>query len=123
VGAVLQLDEYLDNLRALLRADPNRWRLVVERQVLARVLPQLRGPQASLEAGLWQLLLLCLDGHEAVTPPLEAALLERAAQAATTGRTLAGTGPAVYPRAGAAVAKALLQLREHGIFPPPKVSS
>ncbi len=119
---MVDLDEYLGNLRALLRAEPARWRLVVERQILARVLPQLAGPRAALEGGLWQLLCFCLDGHDAVAPALDPPTVARATAAAENGRRIDGAAPAAFPRAATAVAAALAELQQHGVYPPPTLN-
>ncbi|MBI5510633.1 MAG: hypothetical protein HY903_17890 [Deltaproteobacteria bacterium] len=116
-----QLPEYIDNVRALLRRAPGTWRLVVERQILATLLPALSGHRARLEPDLWALLCLCLDGHEAEPPALSDALWERAFTAAQGGRNSSDTLPAAYPRAARAVADAILCLRETGVFPRPLV--
>lgn len=122
VSLPTQLFEYLENLRALLRLDAPRWRVVVERQVLSQLLPHLQGSRTNLETHLWELLVLCLDGHESTPPPLDDATWEQALAAVSAGIRLEGEGPAAFGRAARGVADVILSLREHGIHPPPKVS-
>ena len=83
------LPEYLGNLRELLNSDLKRWRMIVERQVLTQVLPKLKGSRTSLEPGLWELLILCLDGVEANAPELDDEHWEAARQAAADGQATA----------------------------------
>lgn len=113
--------EYLGNLRALLRSDMKRWRMVVERQVLSQLLPRVSGSRAALESPLWELLILCLDGVEATAPELTDEQFEAARQAATDGTAYQAAGPAAFPRAAAGVAALISQLREVGVYPPPKI--
>ena len=113
------LAEYVDNLRALLRLDQARWSLVVERQVLSRVLPRLSGSRAKLESPLWSLLILCLDGHDAPTPELTEENWEKARQAAADSKAFSRPGRAVYPHAAVEVAMLMTVLREAGVYPPP----
>jgi hypothetical protein len=117
----VQLAEYLANVRALLRLDPARWRIVVEKQVQAHVLPHIAGTRAQLEPGLWELLILCLDGHEAAVPAMDETRWEAAREAARDGRDSAGQGPAAYPRAAIETALVMVEVRETGIYPPPKL--
>jgi len=115
------LPEYLGNLRALLQSDMKRWRLVVERQVLTQILPRVSGSRASLESNLWELLVLCLDGAEAAAPDLNDERWEAAREAAADGQALLGDGAAEFPRAAIGVAMLLAELREVGVYPPPKI--
>jgi hypothetical protein len=115
-----ELPEYVDNLRALLRLNYGLWRAVVERQILATLLPKLVGNRAKLEAPLWTLLIICLDGHEAPTPACADPAWEQALAAAKTGRGYATPAAAApFPRAAAGVAEVLVILREVGVFPRP----
>lgn len=113
--------EYLANVRALLRSDMRRWRMVVERQVLSQLLPKVAGSRAALEAPLWELLVLCLDGIEATAPELSDEAFEAAKQAAADGHAYLCDGPAEFPRAAVGVAMLLAELREVGVYPPPKL--
>jgi hypothetical protein len=97
-----------------------RWRVVVERQVIAQVLPRLTGTRALLEPAVWELLVLCLDGPEAATPGLDEAQWAKAELATTGGRALQTDEPAAFPRAAAAVRGVLVALRQAGVYPPPK---
>ena len=113
--------EYLENLRALLRSDMKRWRMVVERQVLSQLLPKVSGSRAALESPLWELLILCLDGVEATPPDLTDDGFEAAKQAAADGHAYLGEGPAAFPRAAVGVAMLIAELREVGVYPPPRI--
>ena len=117
----VNLPEYLRNTRELLRLDAAKFSLMIERQVQVRVLPSVAGPRAELEEPLWQLLLLCLDGHEADAPPLTQAAWEKALSAAQNGQAVGNGAAAPYPRAARAVLQTLTTLREVGVFPPPKL--
>lgn len=117
----VQLAEYLANIKALLRLDPNRWRIVVEKQVQAHVLPYIAGTRAQLEPRLWELLVFCLDGHEAPVPEMTEQRREAAVAAARDGRMLAGQQRAAFPRAAVETALVLEELREVGVYPPPKL--
>ncbi len=114
-----ELAEYVVNVRALLLADPARWGMVVERQVIAGLLRHLHGPRAALEPHLWMLFVLCLDGPAAAVPLVDHAAWERLRQAAARGSSSEGDQPAAYPRAALAVAQALTDLRETGVYPRP----
>jgi len=117
-----ELPAYVENLRALLRLDERVWRAVVERQILAVLLPGLSGNRVSLEGHLWDLLVLCLEGHDASPPPLDDARFEQAAASARAGRGLSGIAAAPFPRAARGLVDALVVLRETGVFPRPLVS-
>ncbi len=120
----IQLGEYLDNIKALLRSDESRWRIVVERQVQVQVLPNVTGVRADIERKLFELLILCLDGHEAVLeggPALNDESWEAARHAASIGRSLSGEVEATHPRAAVAVALVIAEVRESGVYPPPKI--
>ena len=121
MGRSVNLPEYLANMRALLRRDEVKFGLMVERQVQVRVLPCVSGARAALEPHLWELLVFCLDGHEATAPSLDDATFERAHDAADAGTRMLGEGEAPFPRAAAAVIRTLDTLREVGVFPPPKL--
>ena len=112
------LPDYLSNIRELLRAKPT-FKLMVERQVQCRVLPKVSGSRAKLEPQLWELLVFCLDGHEASIPELSDPNVERAQQATVEGTTLSGQETAAFPKAANAVLKTLETLREIGVYPPP----
>ena len=116
----VDLREYLDNLRALLRTDEARWRIVVERQVQQQALPKVAGTRHDLEPLLWELLIFCLDGHEATPPALSDDSLETARAAAGDGRGFA-IDKAAYPRAAVATTMTILLLREVGVLLPPKI--
>ena len=116
-----ELPEYVENLRALLRLDLGLWRVVVERQILATLLPHLSGNRVELETHLWALLIICLDGHEAPVPTLSDVTWDKAIAAVKAGRSLANTDDAVFPRAARGLVEALITLRETGIFPRPLV--
>lgn len=115
-----ELKSYADNLRALLTSNATRWGLVIERQVQFAFLPKISGTRAALEPSLWSLLVLLLEGHEAGVPALEDTLAQKALAAALLGQNLAGT-PARFPKAAAAVARAMSELRELGVYPRPKL--
>jgi hypothetical protein len=117
----VQLAEYLANIKALLRLDPNRWRIVVEKQVQAHVLPHIAGTRAQLEPRLWELLIFCLDGHEASVPEMTEQRWEAAVAAARESRMLVGRERAVFPRAAIETALVLAGIREVGVYPPPKL--
>jgi len=121
VAHEIDLQEYLTNTKALLGLDHARWRVVVERQVQAQVLPNVKGTRVELEPQLWALLVLCLDGHLADVPELTEAGWERGVETARKGSQLGGDGNACYPRAALAVVEVMEQLREAGIYPPPLV--
>jgi hypothetical protein len=121
VAGSVKVSEYVDNVRALWRQDPVRWRVVIERQVLVQVLPRLQGTRALLEPDLWQLLVLCLDGPDTEAPPLDDGAFGRAEQAVAKGRALLEDRPAAFPRAATAVHGVLVTLRQAGLYPPPKV--
>jgi len=114
------LAEYLQNIRALLQSDYARFRVMVERQVQVRVLPKLKGTRAGLETELWELLVLCLDGHQVSAPTLDDQTYERAQKATQSGTDLNGEQSAEFPRAAVAVLSALEQLRDVGVYPPPR---
>jgi hypothetical protein len=99
----------------------HKFGIMVERQVQVRVLPGVAGSRANLEPQLWELLVFCLDGHEAEIPGLDDASFERALVAVQSGKTLSGEAQAAYPRAATAVMKAIETLREVGVYPPPKI--
>ena len=122
IATARELPEYVDNLRALLRLDAGLWRVVVERQILATLLPRLAGNRAALETHLWALLIICLDGHEAPPPALTDAAWTKALGAAKTGQGFS-TPAAPFPRAAVGVAEALAALRETGVFPRPLVQT
>ncbi|MBI3178729.1 MAG: hypothetical protein HYZ27_03665, partial [Deltaproteobacteria bacterium] len=116
-----QLAEYATNVRALLASDYARWSVVVERQILSQLLRTLHGQRATLEPALWALLLLCLEGPAAAVPLLDDAAWEQAKAAALQGRRWRGSGGAAFPRAAKALAAALGDLRETGVYPRPLV--
>jgi hypothetical protein len=113
--------EYVTNMRQLLGADRAKFGIMVERQVQFRLLPQVQGHRAALEPQLWDLLVFCLDGHDAPVPRLDDAAYARAAEAVKGAQALAGGRAAAWPRAASAVLAALQALRETGIYPPPKL--
>lgn len=117
----IQLGEYLDNIKALLRGDESRWRIVVERQVQTRVLPNVVGARVDIEPLLFALLILCLDGHQAEIPELTDETWETARDAARSERSMSGEAAAVFPRAAVAVALVITEVREAGVYPPPKI--
>lgn len=104
--------EVTENLRTMLRMNPKRFGIMVERQVQFALLPRLEGPRATLEPPLWDLLALLLGGPEAVAPALDDSAIESATSQARDGQ-------ARFPKSAAAVANALEALREHGVLPPP----
>ncbi len=69
-----------------------------------------------------ELLVFCLDGHEAEIPDLDDAVLERAQEAVQAGKSLSSGEPARFPRAAGAVLEALSTLREAGVYPRPKLT-
>ena len=113
--------EYIDNTRTLLNMNAARYGLLVERQVQVALLPKIQGPRAVLEPALWELLALLLDGHEGQAPALDDTTWAKASACATSGVALSHDGPARFPRAASAVATALAQLREIGVYPKPKL--
>jgi len=114
--------EYVDNMRALLAEQPELYGLMVERQVQSRLLPRVAGSRAHLEPELWTLLVFCLDGHDAAVPPLDDATYERAVAAALGGNGLGSGGAARFPDAAKAVAQTMVELREVGVYPRPRLS-
>jgi len=118
-----QLPEYIDNLKVLLAQDNPMWPMVVERQILATLLPRLSGSRLTLEAPLWILLCLCLDGPTATPVPLCDTAWERVNHAARAGQNSSGAAPARFPKAARGLTDALAILRETGVFPRPLVSS
>ncbi len=112
------VSEYIVNMRGLLRDNPKMFGIMVERQVQGRLLKKLRGKRVDLEPQLWELLIFCLNGHEALAPPLDENLFSRAEQAATDQGRLDASGPACYPKAAQAVLRTMLVLREVGMYPP-----
>ena len=119
--AGVDVPEYLNNIRELLRTDAKMFRIMVSRQVQGRLLPQVEGTRAELEGDLWDLLVFCLDGHEVIAPPLDDEVYGRAQEATEAGASLATEGKAAFPRAATAVLAALDTLREVGVYPPPKL--
>lgn len=117
-----ELSEYAANIRALLRTKPGLFAPAVDRQVRFALLPKLQGNRAALEHHLWNLLILCLDGPDASVPELDAAVWEQAAAAAADGQRRDGQGTAAHARAAAALKDALETLREHGVYPAPKMA-
>lgn len=112
--------EYIESMGALLRQQPELYGIMVERQVQSRLLPKIAGPRVTLEPTLWQLLIFCLEGHEAVVPALDDVLFEKARAAATNRATLAGDQTAAFPDAALAVIRIMETLREAGSYPPPR---
>ncbi|MBC7792314.1 MAG: hypothetical protein H7Z43_01285 [Clostridia bacterium] len=113
--------EYIDNTRTLLGMNAARYGLIVERQVQFALLPKIQGQRAVLEPALWELLALLLDGHDGQVPALDDNAWAKASAAATRGAAFSSDGPARFPRAAAAVARALGELREIGVYPKPKL--
>jgi hypothetical protein len=113
--------EYVGNVRALLNTSAARYGLLVERQVQFALLPKVAGQRAVLEPALWELLALLLDGHEVSAPALDEAAWTKATAAVAAGTGLTHDGPARFPRAAAAIARALTELREIGVYPKPKL--
>ena len=116
-----QLPEYVDNLRALLRSNKARFDMMVERQIQAQLLREMTGLRADLEPHLWALLILCLNGHEAPVPALDEAAFTAAQQSAQGGTGLGQPGPCRYPQAARALVTAMIELRQHGVYPRPKL--
>ena len=119
MSAPEEISGYLDNVKALLRLDAARWRMVVERQVLSQVLPKLSGNRAALEPQLWDLLIFCLDGHDGNAVGMDDERWEQARSCAAEGLALDTERPAAFPRAAVEVAMVLTELRELGVYPPP----
>lgn len=119
----LFLTEYLQNTRALLHKNYSVFHLSIERQVQFQVLPRLVGNRASLEPHLWDLLVLCLDGHEVTAPPLQDTQWNLAKTAVAQQTALLSEKRATYPKAAAAVLKAIETLRAVGVLPPPKLGT
>lgn len=113
--------EYIENMGALLRQQPELFGFMVERQIQARLLPRVAGSRQALEPKLWALLIFCLDGHEAGVPPLDDDAFTRAEQAAREGTGSSGAGAAAYPEAARSVIATLSSLREVGVYPPPRL--
>ncbi|MEM6730160.1 MAG: hypothetical protein AAF658_01315 [Myxococcota bacterium] len=111
--------EVTDNLRTMLRMNAKRFGLMVERQVQVALLPKVQGPRAALEEPLWELLVLLVDGHEATAPPITEEALEDWFECAESAVNHARTDRAAFPKAAAAVARAMRALHEHGVLPPP----
>ncbi|MEZ4271841.1 MAG: hypothetical protein R3C68_10555 [Myxococcota bacterium] len=111
----MSLMEYLHNTRELLRLDPHKFGLTIERQVQFRVLPRIAGSRAALEPQLWELLVFCLDGHESKAPAFDdAAYAEKSAERRRVRAITYSTNAAAYPKAAAAVLAAISTLREVG---------
>lgn len=113
--------EYIGNTKTLLGMNAARYGMLVERQVVFALLPKIQGQRAVLEPALWELLALLLDGHEGQVPALDDNAWAKAAEAATTGAAYSHDGPARFPKAASAVAKALGELRDVGVYPKPKL--
>jgi hypothetical protein len=105
--------EYVANMSALLATDPRRYRSAVARQVQAAILPRLVGTCAELEAPLWRLIHLCLNGTDSSTPAMDERALE-----AVSARLASGTPPICFPESARASWDAFTALRAGGIFPP-----
>lgn len=108
--------EVTDNLRTMLRMNPKRFGIMVERQVQFALLPRLAGPRSTLEKPLWDLLALLIGGPDATAPALNESTIESVS-------TEARSGQARFPKSAAAVVDALETLREHGVLPPPMAMS
>lgn len=113
-----KLDEYIKQIRALLRLDPVRWSVIVERQIQYAVLPKIQGNRARLEPQLWELLFFCLDGHEAVIPPFNESLWQQIPQWLQQETGSHAQHEAVYLAAAKTVFHVMTLLREHGVYPP-----
>lgn len=113
----LDLEEAVDNLRAMLRLNPDRFSVMVQRQVQFALLPKLAGGRGELENPMWSLLVLLVDGHEAPIPALDESSWEQLHARATDEAV--GNEP-TFPTAAKAVAQAFSALREFGHYPPPK---
>ncbi len=115
--------EVTDNLRTMLRMNPKRFGIMVERQVQFALLPRAEGRRAALEMPLWELLVMLVEGHDSIAPPLTDSALEEWMECADAGLNHARDGKAAYPKAAAAVATALRDLREYGVLPAPKLKT
>lgn len=118
-----ELASYVENLRALLSLNEPRYAVMVERQIQAQLLRRMNGTRAALEPGLWSLLVLCLDGHAAEVPALTEPLWERAQAASIARQSFDATRVARFPTAAAALVAALAVMREHGVYPKPKLAA
>lgn len=115
--------EVTDNLRTMLRMNPQRFGIMVERQVQFALLPRVAGPRAALEEPLWELLVMLVEGHEHAPPPFSDQMLEDWMECADAALNHRRDGKAAYPKAAAAVASALRDLREFGVLPAPKLKA
>jgi len=118
IGADI-IHEYLENTQALLQQAPH-FRVGVQRQIQARLLPRVAGVKAELEPALWKLLLFCLNGHlQGVEINEENIVL--AQEAVDKAENYKQNEAASFPEAAKATWQVLSSLQENGIYPPAKL--
>tara|TARA_B100000959_G_scaffold243776_1_gene267294 strand:+ start:327 stop:686 length:360 start_codon:yes stop_codon:yes gene_type:complete len=113
------IDEYLENMQALLKQAPH-FKLVVERQIQHRLLPDMSGVKAELEPALWKLLLFCLNGQShavELTPQAR----EQAHESVGKSENYQQNQAASYPKAAKQTWQILDALHTHGSYPPRKI--
>ena len=109
------LREYTENIRLLLNQDPKRYSVMVERQILFQLVPRLCGSRLELEKGIWELLILCLEGAAAPSVAYETSSYQRVVQ------TLKEQGLQLpFPEAAKTLLQILEILREFGVYPKPR---
>lgn len=117
----MNVAEVTDNLRTMLRMNPKRFGIMVERQVQFALLPRVAGSRAALEPDLYALLVLLVDGHESSVPPPTEQAIDEWLECADSALNHTRDGRAAFPKAARAVADAIRALREHGVLPAPKL--
>ena len=113
------INGYLENTQELLKKNRSLFSMMVERQIMSRLLPRVKGTRVQIEPSLWRLLMFCLDGLGDTIPPLDNESYERALQVAQSNQQWGTSEPIVYPVAARAVVGILDVVREHGVYPEP----
>ena len=114
------INEYLDNIQALLKKEP-QFSIVIERQIQHRLVPQIAGVQAELEPALWRLLCFCLDGPTHELTELSEHNRQVAQKSIENLLNFQQNGPARYPNAAKSIWEIFLILAERGLYPAPKI--
>ena len=118
IGADI-IHEYLENTQALLEQAPH-FRVGVQRQIQARLLPKVAGVKAELEPALWKLLLFCLNGQVQDLEITETNL-NLVQEAVAKAQNYEDNQDASFPEAAKATWQVLSTLQENGIYPPAKI--
>jgi len=113
------IDEYLENMQALLAQAPH-FRLAVQRQIQHRLLPGVVGVKAELEPALWRLLLFCLDGQSQIVELTEETR-QQAHESVEKSKNYQQNQPSSYPEAAKQTWQILHALSAHGSYPPRKI--